>query len=342
MAGNVIEYDDNPKKSLRSLQEGNYKSINVKNSVKTLRDRSRYWANGYSPSHFQALSKEQAPEVLFIACSDSRVTPSVISQSNLGEIFEFRNIANITLNTDTNIKALLCYALLHLNIKHVVVCGHYYCGGVKAAMSIAEEGAELGEALETHLAPIVETYKANQTELAKIEDEHLRHQKLVELNVAQQVKNLRSLDFVQDMKSECEVTLPMFHGAVFDIGSGKLNLVSNPSDDEVTSHVKDSIANEIARLSVFASSNNPFKFISAAEKQVAIQTALKSIESDEQLLKAIKDTSSDLHQALNQKRLLPVTFLSFSKGFTLDANSLHRVQEIIPDEISHECEQMRP
>ncbi len=195
-----------------------YEQCKTKNAAKELQERNFKWRNSYSSSFFQDLAKGQSPDVLFISCSDSRVTPAVISQSNLGEIFEFRNIANVTLPTDINIKALLCYALLHLHIKHVVVCGHYHCGGVNAAMKVVEEGYELEAELATHLGPIIDTYKENKDVLSMIKAPHQRHQRLVELNVNQQVANLRSLPFVQNMGNEEGIELPMFHGAVFDVG----------------------------------------------------------------------------------------------------------------------------
>lgn len=306
-------------------------SVETKNAAEILRERNEDWRKKYSPVFFENLAKGQSPQVLFIACSDSRVTPSVISQSNLGEIFEFRNIANVALPSDLNIKALLSFALLHLKIKHVVVCGHYECGGVNAAMDFVENGLELDQALTAHLAPIVSVYHENSARLKAIADRALRHQALVELNVLKQVDNLRSLDFVEKMRKEVGVQLPMFHGAVFDITQGKLKIISKPTELETISHVKARIANELSRLSHYATSYNPFHFIGAGDKHKAIQEALASIDTDDDLLTAIKDPSSALYKALNQKRLLPVTFLSFSHGFSYDAESLHKVKQILPE-----------
>jgi hypothetical protein len=136
------------------------------------------------------------------------------------------------------------------------------------------------------------------------------------------------------MGNEEGIELPMFHGAVFDVGTGELKTVSQPTSTEIASHLKVRLNSELSRLSYFATSYNPFNFIGAADKHNAIKVALEKIDNDETLLQAVKQPDSELYLALNQKRILPITFMSFSQGFSIQAKSLHHVKELLPQENS--------
>jgi carbonic anhydrase len=165
-------------------------------------------------NYFQNLSKGQNPEILYIGCSDSRVTAEELMGAAPGEVFVHRNIANMVPNTDLSAMSVIDYAVTHLKVKHVVVCGHYYCGGVKAAM----ESADLG-ILNPWLRNIRDVYRLHKNELNAIEDEETKYKRLVELNVQEQCINVIKTAAVQKALNEREMTI---HGWVFDIHSGNL------------------------------------------------------------------------------------------------------------------------
>ena len=164
--------------------------------------------------YFETLAKGQSPEILYIGCSDSRVTAEDMIGAEPGEIFVHRNVANMVVGTDTNAMAVLNYAVNHLKVKHVVVCGHYFCGGVKAAMGAQDLGV-----LNPWLRNIRDVYRTHQTDLDAIADENDRYNKLVELNVQEQCINLTKTVDVQRAYNERGLEI---HGWVFDIQSGKL------------------------------------------------------------------------------------------------------------------------
>lgn len=164
--------------------------------------------------YFQNLSKGQTPEILYIGCSDSRVTAEELMGANPGEVFVHRNIANMVPNTDLSAMSVIDYAVTHLKVKHVVVCGHYFCGGVKAAM----ESADLG-ILNPWLRNIRDVYRLHKKELNEIENENEKYKRLVELNVQEQCINVIKTAAVQKAFAEREMTI---HGWVFDIHSGRL------------------------------------------------------------------------------------------------------------------------
>lgn len=166
------------------------------------------------PNYFENLSKGQAPEILYIGCSDSRVTAEELMGVSPGEAFVHRNIANMVSNLDLSSMAVINYAVKFLKVNHIVVCGHYYCGGVKAAM----EPQDLG-ILNPWLRNIRDVYRIHKTELNKIEDEDARYKRLVELNVQEQCVNLMKAAEVQLAMSERELQI---HGWVFDIATGKI------------------------------------------------------------------------------------------------------------------------
>lgn len=198
--------------SYKKLIDGNIRFSKAKNLI--------------DPEYFKKLSLGQAPDYLWIGCSDSRVPANEITNTESGEIFVHRNIANLVVNTDMNLLSVLEYAVKYLNVKHVIVCGHYGCGGVKAAMSNQLHGF-----VDNWLCNIKDVYSKHIIELEKIEDLDKRTDRLTELNVIEQVKNLAKTTIVQ----EAWKTKPLqLHGWVYGINSGlikELNFIQKSNDD---------------------------------------------------------------------------------------------------------------
>lgn len=167
-----------------------------------------------NPEYFQNLSLGQSPEILYIGCSDSRVSTEELMGAKPGEVFVHRNIANMVPNTDLSVMSVINYAVSYLKVKHVVVCGHYYCNGVKAAMQSQDLGI-----LNPWLRNIRDVYRIHHLELDAIEDEDLRYKRLVELNVQEQCVNVLKTADVQKAYKERTLTV---HGWVFDIKTGQL------------------------------------------------------------------------------------------------------------------------
>ena len=165
-------------------------------------------------NYFNELSKGQSPELLYIGCSDSRVTAEDLMGVQPGEAFVHRNIANMVISVDLNVMSVLNYAVDHLKVKHVVVCGHYYCGGVKAAMQASDMGI-----LNPWLRNIRDVFRLHMTELDAIENEDDRYNRLVELNVQEQCINIVKTAVIQKAYYERGISV---HGWVFDVKSGKL------------------------------------------------------------------------------------------------------------------------
>lgn len=166
------------------------------------------------PNYFTELSKGQSPEFLYIGCSDSRVTAEDLMGIQPGQAFVHRNIANLVNNVDLSVMTVLNYAVRHLKVNHIVVCGHYNCGGVKAAMQPADMGI-----LNPWLRNIRDVYRLHKDELNAIENEDARYNRLVELNVQEQCVNLIKTAAVQEAILERGLTV---QGWVFDIHTGKL------------------------------------------------------------------------------------------------------------------------
>jgi carbonic anhydrase len=164
--------------------------------------------------YFSELSKGQNPDILYIGCSDSRVTAEDLMGVAPGEVFVHRNIANMVISIDLNVMSVLNYAVEHLKVNHVVVCGHYFCGGVKAAMQAEDMGV-----LNPWLRNIRDVYRIHKKELNAIIDETDKYNRLVELNVQEQCVNLIKTAEVQKAITERGLQV---HGWVFDIHSGKL------------------------------------------------------------------------------------------------------------------------
>lgn len=164
---------------------------------------------------FDKLGSGQDPDFLYIGCSDSRVTAEEVMGAEPGDIFVHRNIANMVVSIDLNVMSVINYAVKYLKVKHIVVCGHYGCGGVKAAMTPQDLGI-----LNPWLRNIRDVYRMHYNELIAIENENDRYNKLIELNVKEQCMNVMKTAVVQE---HYETTgFPLVHAWVFDIHSGKL------------------------------------------------------------------------------------------------------------------------
>jgi carbonic anhydrase len=168
-----------------------------------------------NPDYFSELSKGQSPEFLYIGCSDSRVTAEDLMGVMPGEVFIHRNIANQVIPTDNNVNAVVQYAVEHLKVKHIIVCGHYECGGVKAALHPSDMGQ-----LNSWLQTLRDVRRLHKAELDAIADDHKRFDRLVELNVREQCMNIIKIDHVQ--KAWYKTGFPKIHGWVFDVRTGKL------------------------------------------------------------------------------------------------------------------------
>ncbi len=178
------------------------------------------------PDYFKKLAKIQNPDFLWIGCSDSRVPANQITGTEPGEVFVHRNIANVVVLTDLNMLSVLSYAVEQLKVKHVVVCGHYGCGGVKAAISRGDFGL-----LNKWLTNIKDVYRLHADEINKIEDEQQKEDRLIELNVIEQVRNLKKTNIIQ--KAWKKDQLPTLHGWVYGLKDGILKDLCKilPGDD---------------------------------------------------------------------------------------------------------------
>lgn len=179
---------------------------------------NRKWASKITevnPDFFRNLKNQQSPEYLWIGCSDSRVPANDIVGLLPGELFVHRNIANLVIHTDMNCLAVLQYAVDILKVKHVIVCGHYGCGGVKAAMENQPHGL-----VDNWLRNIRDTWRRNKVELEIIPDESERTNRLCELNVCDQVINVGNTTIIQDAwRCGQQITI---HGWIYDLADGLL------------------------------------------------------------------------------------------------------------------------
>ncbi len=166
------------------------------------------------PDYFNRLAHIQTPEFLWIGCSDSRVPANEITGTDPGEIFVHRNVANLVINTDVNLLAVLDYAVNHLKVKHVIVCGHYGCGGIKAATT----NIDFKQVLNMWLRNIKDVYRLHREQLDAIKDVDKRCDLLTELNVQEQVANLAKTSIIQRAwKNE---NRPDLHGWVYGLKDG--------------------------------------------------------------------------------------------------------------------------
>lgn len=177
--------------------------------------------------YFENMAKDQRPEYLWIGCSDSRVPAEEITGSDPGELFVHRNIANLVVHTDFNLLSVLQFAVEVLEVKHIIVCGHYGCGGVKNAMSNKHLGL-----INKWLRHIKDVYRIHETELLNITDEKQRFKRLVECNVLEQVNNLAQTSIVQNAWHLHK--RPFIHGWVYDLETGFLkDLVKMTHDSKI-------------------------------------------------------------------------------------------------------------
>ena len=201
---------------------------------KKILDNNKEWVEqqlAVDENYFKDLSKGQNPPLLWIGCSDSRVPANEIIGAKPGEVFVHRNIANLVVHTDINMLSVLDYAVNALKVKHVIVCGHYGCGGVKAAMGNQSIGI-----IDNWIRNIKDVYRVNKEELNEIEDEDKKFNRMVELNVVEQVFNLAKTSIVQnawDIGQELHL-----HGWVYGLNSGyvtdlNVNFSSNKDLDSM-------------------------------------------------------------------------------------------------------------
>lgn len=187
--------------TIKNLQDGN--ALWVKNTLKK------------DPDFFNKLATGQSPKFLWIGCSDSRVPATEITNALPGSIFVQRNIANMVVHTDSNLLSVVYYAVKVLKVKHIIVCGHYGCGGVQAAMSNDNFGF-----LDNWLMHIKDSYRLHETELDAITDEKARFDRFVELNIQEQVANLAKISFIQEEWDDGD--FPHIHGWVYSLKDGLL------------------------------------------------------------------------------------------------------------------------
>ena len=166
--------------------------------------------------YFTELAKDQKPEFLWVGCSDSRVPAEEITGTKPGDIFAHRNIANLVLQTDINLQSVIYYAVEVLKVKHIIVCGHYGCGGIRAAMTDQKFGL-----LDEWLRNIKEVYRNHSAEIQNAGDEQAQVNRLVELNVQAQLRNIAKTEVVQ--KTWALEQRPTLHGWVFNMADGRLS-----------------------------------------------------------------------------------------------------------------------
>ena len=180
------------------------------------------WANKMVESdaaYFDRLAHLQTPEFLWIGCSDSRVPANEITGTQPGEIFVHRNIANLVIHTDVNLLSVLEFAVEHLKVKHVIVCGHYGCGGIKAAMT----KHDFKQVLNMWLRNIKDVYRLHRDELEAIKDQEKRENRLTELNVKEQVMHLAKTSIIQ--RAWKKEQRPQLHGWVYGLKDGLIKPV---------------------------------------------------------------------------------------------------------------------
>jgi carbonic anhydrase len=168
------------------------------------------------PDYFKRMAVDQTPDFLYIGCSDSRVPANVIMGLPPGDVFVHRNIANLVVNTDDNCQSVIHYAVSVLKVKHVIVCGHYGCGGIKAAMVPRDLGL-----LNGWLREIRDVYRIHKDELKPILDPEAAHRRLVEKNVLEQCTNVIKTACVQAAYNE--TGYPHVHGWAYDMETGLIN-----------------------------------------------------------------------------------------------------------------------
>lgn len=200
-----------------------------------LLDNNKRWVSEklkQDPTFFERLSEGQHPEVLWIGCSDSRVPANEITGTQPGDLFVHRNIANMVIHTDMNLLSVIDYAVNHLKVRHIIVCGHYGCGGVQAAMANKQFGL-----VDNWLRHIKDVYRVHCDELDAITNENDRFNRFVELNVIEQVYDLAKISIIQNAWTSD--VYPMVHGWVYELRTGIIK------DLDVTLHSRSVLPNSI-------------------------------------------------------------------------------------------------
>jgi carbonic anhydrase len=195
--------------------------------IKKLLLENKAWAQSKKDQdneYFTKMAKDQSPTYLWIGCADSRVPPSEITNSDPGEMFVHRNIANLVIHTDSNLMSVLQYAVEALKVPHIIVCGHYNCGGVKAALSHQSLGL-----IDNWVRNIKDVLFTHKVEIDGIQSEADKVNRLVELSVQRQIRNVAHTAVVQ--KAWKEGQYPIIHGWVYDLNSGELKMIEtiNPN-----------------------------------------------------------------------------------------------------------------
>ncbi len=189
------------------------------NTLGHIFEKNLAWATAISeedPTFFPQLAKQQTPEILWIGCADSRVPPNKITNLPPGNIFVHRNIANVVVHTDLNCLSVMQYAVQFLKVKHIIVCGHYGCGGVQASLDEDKEYGLIGN----WLRHIKDVNRLHAAELDQIEDHGAKVSRLCELNVIEQVTNVCGSNIVKNAwDSGAELAV---HGLIYDLGTGIL------------------------------------------------------------------------------------------------------------------------
>jgi carbonic anhydrase len=211
----------------------------MEKSYKKLLDNNRAWATlkkNNDPEFFEELAKVQNPEYLWIGCSDSRVPPNEITATKPGEVFVHRNIANMVIHTDMNLLSVLSYAVDILKVKHIIICGHYGCGGILAAMGNEQFGL-----IDNWLRHIKDVYRYHHLELEAIVDMEQRSRKFVEINVIEQAQELGKTYIVQNAWKRDQ---PLhIHAWVYDLQDGLIRdldaTFTCPKDLHTVYHLND-------------------------------------------------------------------------------------------------------
>lgn len=199
--------------------------------IETLLARNRAWAQRLSalrPGLFPALAESQSPQILWIGCSDSRVPETSLLDLLPGEVFVHRNIANVLPYGDLSSQSVIQYAVEHLKVKHIIVCGHHGCGGVMAALSDKKLGL-----IDSWLRNIRDVRAKHKVELDAIDNSQERCSRLVELNVIAQIHHLKRMANVQEAIEERGVQV---HGLVYGVGTGYAEILEIPRDPDAESH----------------------------------------------------------------------------------------------------------
>lgn len=221
--GGIIMEENKP--DGRKRMEDSYKRL-LKGNQKWIENKTKD-----DPEFFARQAEGQAPEYLFIGCSDSRVPANEITGTEPGEMFVHRNIANLVVNTDINLMSVLQYSVEVLNVKHIIVCGHYGCGGVKAAMEMQPHGL-----IDKWLRNIKDVHRLHQHEVDAITDPNQKLRRMVELSVREQIFNLMKTSFIQ--RNRQQYGFPDLHGWVYDISNGEIQDLKVQEEHEFKEYEK--------------------------------------------------------------------------------------------------------